>query len=375
MKSSCISHPEREPLVQFKRWQVVFCEGNTCAAALMNYFEYWHNNRLDNQYKAKISNDIAETHGDKRTQSESLLQFHTLEALYDGLLGAFGHSKIRESIAFLADKKVISIFNNPNPRYSYDKTKHYFFHPEICYDFLATYQPKDKKAISKSRPLKTENASVENNISTVENNRQSVEIEGSTVENNSAIQKITSKITEKEIAAELESDRDVGINILASDHIGDELTESQSQKIKHEISCLSEDLKCEPESLYHSIRETLLNPACYSKTQNKFTYKLNTIFKAIRQGKYFSSKQVPPLTTSAEMNPDAQALAKIKTDLSQVQYELEHYTMAAKENTQSDMEEYYAIMIEHYESKRQELECALHAMQQRNTASDINITV
>src|SRR3990167_9915219 len=188
MKSSCIRHPEREPLVQFKRWQVVFCEGNTCAAALMNYFEYWYNNRLDNQEKARTANDIAEAHGDKRTQSESLVQYHILEDLYDGLLGAFGHSKIRESVAFLSEKKIISISGNPNPRYAFDKTKYYLFHPEVCHDFLATYQPKLTKTISTHRSLKTENAIVKNNTSTVENNRRSVEIKGPTVENNRAIE-------------------------------------------------------------------------------------------------------------------------------------------------------------------------------------------
>ena len=43
MRTSCITHPPKDPLIMIRQWQVALCEGNTTAAALLSFFEYWHN--------------------------------------------------------------------------------------------------------------------------------------------------------------------------------------------------------------------------------------------------------------------------------------------------------------------------------------------
>jgi len=86
MKSSCISHPKKEPLVIIRQWQLEFCDGNQCAAALMSFFEYWHGIKLEQSEKASQFNHVAQMHGDMPTQDESLWQWHTEKELEQGIL-------------------------------------------------------------------------------------------------------------------------------------------------------------------------------------------------------------------------------------------------------------------------------------------------
>jgi hypothetical protein len=131
MNSSCISHPASDPLVLIRSWQVEFCQGNTTAAALMSLLEYWHNIKLAMAAKAIAANDIAEQGGDDRQQDETLLQFHTEENLVEGLLGLAKRDSIRKAVRWLEAKGVVTIHRNPNPKYSFDRTKYFRFRPEI----------------------------------------------------------------------------------------------------------------------------------------------------------------------------------------------------------------------------------------------------
>ncbi len=135
MKSSCIHHPEREPLIIIRQWQLEFCEGNRIAAALLSFFEYWHNIKLEMRGKNQQANDVAEGHHDPRTQDESLWQFHTEQELEDGIL-IFKRTAIGDAITFLAQKKVVTVGRNPNLRYKFDKTRFFLFHPEIINHWL-----------------------------------------------------------------------------------------------------------------------------------------------------------------------------------------------------------------------------------------------
>ena len=135
MKSTCINHPLNEPLIKIHRWQVEMCQGNTVAAALMSFFEYWHNIKSEMRSRTRRANDIAEIHGDHRCQDESLLQFHTEKELVEGIMLA-KQDKIRQSIRFLEEIKVVSIHKNPNPRYTFDRTRYFLFNPEIVNEWL-----------------------------------------------------------------------------------------------------------------------------------------------------------------------------------------------------------------------------------------------
>ena len=136
MRSTCIQHPTREPLLIIRQWQLTFCEGNHCAAALLSLFEYWHNLRLDLSQRAMQANEAARQHGKPATQDESLLQFHSDGQLQDGLLDLYGTKKIREGRRLLVEKGAITEHPNPNPRYAFDKTLYFQLHPEVINAWL-----------------------------------------------------------------------------------------------------------------------------------------------------------------------------------------------------------------------------------------------
>ena len=130
MKSSCISWPEKEPLILIRRSQMQLCEGDHCAAALLSYFEHWHNIKLAHRQQAEHANRVAEQHGEQGMQDTSLLQFHTEEEFENGLLQLYGRKKIRQSIQFLMQKGFVTQHENPNSRFRFDKTHYFLFHPE-----------------------------------------------------------------------------------------------------------------------------------------------------------------------------------------------------------------------------------------------------
>lgn len=140
MKTSCISHPEKESLLLIRAWQLKFCDNNACAAALLSYFEYWHGIKLEMTTKNRKSNDVAEAHGDVRTQDESLLQFHSHNELIEGILAIYGKGAVIAANKLLEEKGAISVHRNPNPRYSFDKTNYYLFHPDVCNAWLVSYK-------------------------------------------------------------------------------------------------------------------------------------------------------------------------------------------------------------------------------------------
>jgi hypothetical protein len=101
MRNSCITYPERESLIVIRQSQVEFCEGNFCAAALMSFLEYWHNIKLDMAPKNAFMNKVSVNHGEVAVHDESLLQFHSMQELSEGMMGLYGISKIKEIIFYL----------------------------------------------------------------------------------------------------------------------------------------------------------------------------------------------------------------------------------------------------------------------------------
>lgn len=129
MRSSCIQHPKNEPLIIVRRWQLEATGGDKAAAALLSFFEYWHNVKLDQSRKAGEANDVAERHEDGRPNDESLVQHHNEQQLMEGAM-LFGRNSLNRGIELLKKLGYVEVVPNPNPRYSFDKTRHFLFHPE-----------------------------------------------------------------------------------------------------------------------------------------------------------------------------------------------------------------------------------------------------
>jgi hypothetical protein len=140
MKTTCIEHPTKEPLIVIRQWQIEACDGDTCAAALLSFFEYWHNIKLETSAKSEQANRVAKVHGEEGSQDTTLFQFHNGEELKIGILGIYAERNIREAIKALASKQFISIHRNPNPRYKYDNTKHFLFNPDEVNGWLQKYR-------------------------------------------------------------------------------------------------------------------------------------------------------------------------------------------------------------------------------------------
>lgn len=162
-RASCISHPGGERLVIIRKWQLDACGKDACAAALLNLFEYWHNIKLEQNSQALDYNDVAQRHGEHRTQLETLLQWHTSEQLDESLLHIYSKRRIQAGIELLISLKFISVHRNPNPRYSFDKTRHFLFHPELVNDWLKQHSS------TPDQDLPAENEESENDLSMVQN--------------------------------------------------------------------------------------------------------------------------------------------------------------------------------------------------------------
>lgn len=144
MRTSCLEHPAGEHYVSVRPWLVSACDGDHCAAALLNFFEYWHNIKLEHQGQAAKHNQVAEFHGDRGTQDTTLWQFHTERDLEEGVVNLYSYKTIRKSLQLIINKGYISTQSNPNPRYHFDRTRYILFHPEPLRAFLRDYTHPEK---------------------------------------------------------------------------------------------------------------------------------------------------------------------------------------------------------------------------------------
>ncbi|MBA2649747.1 MAG: hypothetical protein H0U75_09195 [Legionella sp.] len=147
-RTSCISHPEGERLILIRKWQLEACSQDACAAALLNLFEYWHNIKLEQKSQSKGYNKVAGRHGENSTQIETLLQWHKSQQLEVSLLNIFNKRRIQAAIELLENLKFISVHRNPNPRYAFDKTRHFLFHPNVVTLWLKEYSAKNDLSIA-----------------------------------------------------------------------------------------------------------------------------------------------------------------------------------------------------------------------------------
>lgn len=189
MKSSCISHPPQQRLLIIRQWQIE-ATGNSCAAALLSFFEYWHNFKIDAAQKAKETNEVAEKHGDDTRQEIHLWQFHSSEQLSAGIMGLYGKDAIRTAIARLVELGFLDVGRNLNPKYKFDATKHFLFQPHAVRTWLNNRYATERK----DDAFLTE-YDAENRTSVAEISQRDAENRQRSAESSKAIPETTSKIT------------------------------------------------------------------------------------------------------------------------------------------------------------------------------------
>ena len=129
-RTSCIQHPAGDYFFpQVHEWQYQLCDRDFCRAALLAYFESWHNHRQREQEQATLSARIAEQHGDAPPRTLGLWHWHTMEDLKRDLFFLAKDDKLRAAISWLEGKGFVTTGQNPNPRYKWDRTKYFRFNP------------------------------------------------------------------------------------------------------------------------------------------------------------------------------------------------------------------------------------------------------
>lgn len=136
MKKS-IDHYKNDVFIVIRKSITDIFKGDVVASALCSYFEHWHNYKLEGIEKEKHENAVAKLHGDEG-KLLSLFQFHTVTEIEDAIQIA-KKDKIRNSLKTLIDNGIITIHDNPNPKYKFDKTKYYLFHQSKLQSLISAY--------------------------------------------------------------------------------------------------------------------------------------------------------------------------------------------------------------------------------------------
>jgi hypothetical protein len=145
-KTSCVRHPANARFLKIYQWQLDFCDGNACAAALLSYFGFCHNGKLQQLPQAKVLNDALEQTPEGRSQAETLLQWHTTAELEEAVL-FYKRDKIAAAIKLLKSKEVIDVTNNPNPKLWFDRTQYFLFKPAKVNAWIDEHFPTDPDSI------------------------------------------------------------------------------------------------------------------------------------------------------------------------------------------------------------------------------------
>lgn len=127
-RSSCIAHTPNQQLVIIRQDYLALCNGDHCAAALLNIFEYWTNVKLGGVQQATIANEIAVSEGQEPTQDTELWIYKRIPDFHAELMGLFGEKKIGTGLQTLKDLGFI--YTRTNPKHKWDKTTQYLLNIE-----------------------------------------------------------------------------------------------------------------------------------------------------------------------------------------------------------------------------------------------------
>ncbi len=180
--TDCIKHLASQKICVVREDYLTIADGNHCAAALLNFFEFNHKWKLANKKQSEKHNNIVSD----STHYEGLLQWQTYAELTDGLLGQWKTNSIRNAINLLELKRFVSIYENPNKRFSFDNTKFFLFEVDNVQD--AINELENLSTVKKERPsndinlstVKKERPSNDINLSTVKKERPSFQNVGTT---------------------------------------------------------------------------------------------------------------------------------------------------------------------------------------------------
>lgn len=127
--TSSVPRIANDQFITIRASYVRICNGNAVAAALISYFETWHNYKL----KALREWNLNQFAGPK----PSTWQHHTIKELEKGIIGIGKRHSIDQAKEQLAQMGIIVIGRNPDPKFAFDATLHYQFQPDAVAAMLA----------------------------------------------------------------------------------------------------------------------------------------------------------------------------------------------------------------------------------------------
>ena len=198
MKQGCIRHIPNTAMAILRADYLAICDDDKGAALLLSQFEYFHDVKLEKKLENTRLNAVAERHGDEPTQDVGLYQFYTADQLGDLVLGGVGRDAIEKGLTRLVKKGFVTVHKNPNPRYKFDSTRHFLFHPNVVNEKLDS--TKSVRSDYGIRPTVKRNLSNGRTESVGTSPKTSLETTEETTEKEDSLKPVFSKSQKKKTA-------------------------------------------------------------------------------------------------------------------------------------------------------------------------------
>lgn len=152
-KTSCVRIPADDTFIMVRSCYLRLCNGNATAAALVHYFEHWHNVKLEARQNF-IDSRTWEERRARPSEMPTLWQHHSAKQLQRALLGIGGRHSIDVAKKQLHEMGVVDIGRNPNPEDQMDNTTFFLFNAEAVNRLLEVLPPAEisKSHVQKSAP-------------------------------------------------------------------------------------------------------------------------------------------------------------------------------------------------------------------------------
>jgi hypothetical protein len=134
MRTSCISHRPKTPIVILSADYLELCDGDPAAAIILKILEYWTDIKLSHGSQTEIENQKRKQAGEEPLEHD-LWIYKTGEAFQEDSLGLLKEHDVTRGLKVLLDKGFIERRNNP--KFKWDRTWQYRINVELINDKLS----------------------------------------------------------------------------------------------------------------------------------------------------------------------------------------------------------------------------------------------
>lgn len=149
-RASCIPHSKSQHLVIIREDYLAICNGNHCAAAILNEFEQWTNTKLDHAGQHDIENEIAAREGAASDLDTSTWVYMSQEQLHRDLMGMFGERKIADALKELKELGFLTV--RTNPKFKWDRTLQYLLNVDFVIEAVQNCKLASRKNATSTPP-------------------------------------------------------------------------------------------------------------------------------------------------------------------------------------------------------------------------------